>query len=364
MFSKYFNFLKQFDWILLVSVFLLVCFSLAALGSIALSKESPDFSFFGKQLIYTAVGFFLLIVLSFLDYRLFKNYALIFYAVVLILLVGVLIFGKTVRGTTGWYSFGSFNFQPVELAKLGLIVFLSRFLSMRAREMDKLKHLFTCGAVSSLPIFLVLLQPDFGSALILFFLWFGMLFLIGVKKSHLLIILLIISLLLVGAWFFAFKDYQKARIISFLNPSSDPLGRGYNILQSKIAVGAGGLFGRGLGFGSQSQLKFIPESQTDFIFAVIAEELGFVGIFLVLGIFGIFFWRAIKIAKKVRDDFASFLILGISVLFLIQIFINVGMNIGLVPVAGIGLPFLSYGGSSLVVNLAMVGIIESIAART
>jgi rod shape determining protein RodA len=195
-------------------------------------------------------------------------------------------------------------------------------------------------------------------------LWFGMLFLIGVKKSHLLIILLIISLLLVGAWFFAFKDYQKARIISFLNPSSDPLGRGYNILQSKIAVGAGGLFGRGLGFGSQSQLKFIPESQTDFIFAVIAEELGFVGIFLVLGIFGIFFWRAIKIAKKVRDDFASFLILGISVLFLIQIFINVGMNIGLVPVAGIGLPFLSYGGSSLVVNLAMVGIIESIAART
>lgn len=364
MFSKYLNFLKQFDWILLVSVLLLICFSLAALASIALSQEVPNFSNFKKQLFSFAIGFLLLVFFSFLDYRLIKNYTFIFYIVVLIILLGVLFFGKTVHGTTGWYSFGEFNFQPVELAKLSLIVFLARFFSTRAREMDKLKHLLFCGAISALPVILILLQPDFGSALILFFLWFCMLFLIGVRKKYLLAIFLVICLLFVGAWFFVFRDYQKARILSFLNPGRDPLGYGYNITQSKIAIGAGGLLGRGLGFGSQSQLKFIPESQTDFIFAVVAEELGFVGVFLILGIFGIFFWRVAEIAKKVKDDFAMFLILGIAVLFSIQIFINIGMTLGLVPVAGIGLPFLSYGGSALLINLVMVGILESIATRS
>lgn len=364
MFSKYFHSLRQFDWIFLVSVILLVCLGLVALLSVALSKETPDFSIFKKQLTSLAIGLVLLFLFSFLDYRLLKTYSLVFYALILVLLVGVLIFGKTVRGTTGWYSFGSFNFQPVELAKLGFVVFLSRFFNVWAREMNNFKHLFLCGVISSLPIFLVMLQPDFGSAMLLFFLWLVMLLLTDIKRVYVLVILLLIFLLLVGAWFFVFKDYQKARISSFLDPSADPLGRGYNILQSKIAVGAGGFMGRGLGFGSQSQLKFIPESQTDFIFAVIAEELGWVGAFSLLGIFGIFFWRIAKISKKVREDFALFLILGIAFLFFIQIFINIGMNVGLLPVAGIGLPFLSYGGSSLIVCLAMAGIVESIASRT
>ncbi len=364
MFSKYYYFLKQFDWFFLVSVILLSCLSLVALLSIALSKEDPDFSFFKKQLVYIGIGFIFFIFFSFLDYRLLKNYSYIFYVLALIFLAGVLFWGKTVRGTTGWYSLGPVNFQPVEFAKLGLIVFLSKFFSVRAREMNNLKYLFWCSAFSGLLVLLVMLQPDFGSALILFLIWFVMLLLTDIKKTRILIILLLICLLLVGAWFFVFEDYQKARILTFLNPGVDPLGRGYNILQSKIAVGAGGIAGRGLGFGSQTQLKFVPESQTDFIFAVIAEELGWLGAFSLLGIFGLFFWRIAKIAKKAREDFTLFLISGIAFLFFIQVFINIGMNIGLLPVAGIGLPFLSYGGSSLIVFWAMAGIIESIVSRT
>lgn len=364
MLSRYFLFFKRFDWVLFVTVLLLLILGLVALYSIALSKTISDFLNFKKQIIFIFVGLALFVIFCVLDYKWLKFYYFVFYGVAVLLLIGVLILGETVRGTKGWFSFSWFNFQPVEFAKLSLIIFLARYFSHGAHEIFKLKHILVSGLFSGLLVILVLLQPDFGSALILFLLWFGMLFLIGMKRSHLLILLLLIAVLFVSSWFFVFEDYQKARIISFFNPSSDPLGRGYNITQAQIAVGSGQLWGRGIGFGSQSQLRFIPENQTDFIFAVLAEELGFLGSILILSLWGIIFWRIIKIAQKARDDFGLFLAVSTAIIFLIQVFINIGMTIGVAPVAGISLPFLSYGGSALVMNLAMIGILESIAARS
>jgi len=190
-----------------------------------------------------------------------------------------------------------------------------------------------------------------------------MLIIIGIKRLHLLSIIAVILVLAFSSWFFFLQDYQKNRILTFIDPSRDPLGQGYNITQASIAVGSGQLVGRGLGYGSQSQLKFLPESQTDFIFAVIAEELGFIGVVIILFFWLIFFWRLIRGLKTCSNDFGVFLVLGISLLFIIHIFVNIGMNIGLAPVTGISLPFLSYGGSFLISSLFMVGLAQSVIIR-
>jgi rod shape determining protein RodA len=364
MLTKYFSSFKRFDWILAGAVILLLALSLAALYSISLSKSPPDFLNFKKQLIFIVVGFAVFFFFSLFDYKWLRYYTTILYILTILLLVGVLIFGQEIRGTKGWFDFSFFNFQPVELAKLILIIFLSKYFSRGAHEIFRFKHILVSGIFSGILVGLILLQPDFGSAIILFFLWLGLLFLIGIKKSHFVLLIITILVLFAGAWFFLFKDYQKARIINFFDSGSDPLGRGYNITQAQIAVGSGMFWGRGIGFGPQSQLKFIPENQTDFIFAVIAEELGFFGSFLLLLLWGTIFWRIIKIAKNARDNFGLFLTVGTGIVFLIQIFINIGMTLGVAPVTGISLPFLSYGGSSLVLNMAMVGILESIAARS
>ena len=355
---------RKFDWILFGAVFLLLVLGLVALYSISLSKADSDFLNFKKQIIFIVIGLGGFAFFSSIDYKWLKTYSLFFYILAVILLVAVLIFGQVIRGTKGWFSFSFFNFQPVELTKLILIILLSRYFSKGAHEIFRLKHILISGTLSAILVGLVLLQPDFGSAMVLFFLWFGMLFLIGIKKKHLLLLILLIAVAIVGAWFVFFDDYQKARITTFLDPTSDPLGRGYNITQAQIAVGSGMFWGRGVGFGPQSQLKFVPENQTDFIYAVLAEELGFFGSFLILLLWGIIFWRITAIAKRARDDFGTFFAVGTGMVFLIQIFINIGMTVGLAPVTGISLPFLSYGGSALVMSLAMAGALESVAIRS
>ncbi len=363
MLSRYFSFLKRFDWVLATSVFLLLVLSLVALYSISLSKTPPDFLNFNKQLIFIFVGLAAFFVLSILDYKWLSFYSFIIYGAAAVLLIAVLIFGQVIRGTQGWFGFGWFNFQPVEVAKLAMIIFLAKYFSRGAHEIFNFKYIAISGVFSGVLIGLVLLQPDFGSALVLFLLWLAILFLIGIKRSHLILLLVLVAALLAGSWFFVFQDYQKERVMSFFDASRDPLGRGYNIIQAQIAVGSGQMLGRGIGFGPQSQLRFIPESQTDFIFAVLAEELGFLGAALILALWGVIFWRIVRIARRARDDFSLFFAAGAAIVFLIQIFINIGMTVGVAPVTGISLPFLSYGGSALVVNLAMIGILESIAAR-
>ncbi len=356
---------KKFDWLLLLNVCFLIILGLILIYSVALGSQSEqNFLNFEKQIVFFIFGVFLALFIGFFfDYRVLIRYNIFLYIAGVLLLIAVLIFGKTIRGTTGWFAIGDFSFQPVEFIKIFLIIYLSKFLSDKAKYIGRFKYLVLSSFGVILLMILIVMQPDFGSALILFMLWLILILLTGIKKSHLifLVSLLIISSLIL--WFFVFQDYQKERIMVFINPSLDPLGSGYNITQAMIAIGSGQFFGKGLAFGSQSQLKFLPESQTDFIFAVLAEELGLAGILLLIALFGFLFFRLINIAKKTQDNFATYLIISISTLFFIQLIINIGGNSGLLPVTGITLPFVSYGGSSLIANMILIGLVESIVVR-
>lgn len=362
--KKYLSELWHLDWILLIAVILLISFGLAALYSVALSQKDPNFLNFKKQLIFAGIGILLVLVIGLVDYRWWEHYGYLIYIIAGLLLLTVLIFGQTLRGTTGWFSFFGFTFQPVEIAKLALITVLAKFFSQKAGQLHYFKNIFFSGLFAALFFLLVILQPDFGSAILLFLIWLGLLLFLSIRKAHLLLIVSLIIFSLIIGWFFLLKDYQKDRILILINPDLDPYGRGYHVRQAVIAVGAGNIFGRGLGFGSQSQLKFIPASQTDFIFAVIAEELGFLGVSLIIIFWGVIFYRLIEAAKNASDNFSLIFILGTSILFFIQFFINIGMNIGLVPVTGISSPFLSYGGSFLITSLILIGIVESIISRS
>lgn len=364
MFNKLIIYLKNFDWILFTSVLLLICFGLAEIYSVALGRAELDLLNFKKQIIFIILGIILFFSLVFFDYHSLRSYSKYFYILGLVLLIGVLFFGQTIRGTKGWYNLAGFNLQPVEFIKLVLILFLAKYFSSASPKTKEFKRLLISGSGALLLIILVLAQPDFGSAFVLFLSWLSMIVLVGFNKKYLLAIGLILAIVFSGAWHFALEDYQKQRIITFLNPSFNPLSQGYNVSQAIIAVGAGRLAGRGLGFGSQSQLKFLPEAQTDFIFAVVAEELGFSGVLLILLFFGIFFYRCLYHLKRINNDFGVFFILGALSLIFIEMFINIGMNLGILPVVGISLPFLSYGGSGLISSLMLVGVVESIIIRS
>jgi len=364
MLNKLILHLKNFDWILFTSVLLLVCFGLAEIYSVALGQSQVDLLNFKKQILFIAIGFSLLFLFVFFDYHSLRSYSKYFYIFGLILLVGVLFFGQTIRGTKGWFSLAGFNLQPVEFIKFVLVLFLAKYFSSSALKTKEHWRLAVSAGGTALLAILVLLQPDFGSAMLLFSCWLAMIMIVGFNKKYLLALVLILAVVSAFSWQFALHDYQKQRIITFLNPSFNPLDQGYNVSQAIIAVGAGGLTGRGLGFGSQSQLKFLPEAQTDFIFAVVSEELGFSGVLLILLFFAIFFYRCLYHLKKVNNDFGIFFILGAISLIFIEMFINIGMNLGMLPVVGISLPFLSYGGSGLISNLMFVGVIESIIIRS
>lgn len=355
---------KYFDWLFFVAIVMLFCFGLAALYGLATSFEKPDFTNFQKQIIIGLGGIIILIFLSSLDYKTLKPYAYFFYIANIALLILVIFFGQTLRGTTGWLSIFGFNFQPAELMKVALIILFANYFSAKLHQVSELKFIFTSGLLALIPFSLVALQPDFGSAMMIFFIWFFMIFISGVRRWPLLIILGSLIVCFVFAWFFVFKDYQKDRIMTFLNPNLDPSGRGYQIRQGTIAVGSGQLYGRGLAAGSQSQLKFIPAAHTDFIFTVIAEELGFVGGSLVLLFYFVFFLRVIRAAIRAPDNFGLFLVLGASVMFFCHLFVNIGMNLGIMPVTGISLPFLSYGGSFLLISFILAGLIESVIVQS
>ena len=361
---RIFSIIRRFDWLLLGAVVLLICFGLAALYSITVSFEQPNFFNFQKQVLFALAGLALLFSLGIVDYRFWKGMGGIAYLAAAGLLVTVLFLGRVISGTRGWVVLGGVNFQPVELAKLALLIFLAGFLSTRTVSTKGLLNFLLSGLAAAVLCGLVLLQPDFGSAIILFLLWFLLTLLAGADKRYVISVMLLFAVLFGLSWVYFFQDYQRDRIMTFFNPQADPYNRGYHVRQATIAVGAGGWLGRGLGFGSQSQLKFIPASQTDFIFAVVAEELGFFGVSLVLVLWAVVFYRLGRAALRCRDDFATLFIVGVSIVFFSQVMINIGMNVGLLPVTGIALPFLSYGGSFLVVSLMLVGLVQSMVART
>lgn len=363
MWTKLLTVFNRFDWVLFFSALLLIAVGLAALYSIGLGQETQQFEPFKKQIIFAVVGIIVLFAATFFDYRALEKSYWWLYLIGIALLVLVLFFGVTIRGTRGWFAIGSWQLQPVELTKLIMAVTLSYYFAHRAREMMYFKNILFSGLVVFSFFLLIMLQPDAGSAFVIFGMWLISLFLTKYKKSHMAIIAVLLIVAATSSWFFVLADYQQDRIFTFINPAADPYGAGYNVTQSVIAVGAGQLVGRGLGFGSQSQLKFIPESQTDFIFAVVAEELGLVGVGLLLLLYAILLYRLIRIVQYAPDDFAQFLVAMIAIIFFIHIFVNVGMNMGLLPVTGISLPFVSAGGSFLIVSLLLIGIAQSVSMR-
>lgn len=356
----------KFDWLLFAVVLLLVFCGLAIIYSITLGQgnvvngsilSSP---LLHKQIISLAIGIIFFCVFSLANYRLFYLCSRYLFFGIIILLLSVLFCGDTIRGTTGWFEIGGFNFQPVEVAKLILIVILAKYFTINGRYLAQFRHVILSGIISLIIISLVLLQPDFGSAIILILIWGGMMFCAGVSKKYLILVALTAILVMALSWLFVLKNYQKERLLVFLNPQADPQGSGYHVAQSIIAIGSGQLFGKGLGFGSQSQLKFLPESHTDFIFAVIAEEMGFVSVIFFFALFAFLYYRLIKISKDSVDDFGSLFCVGIIISLFSQMFINLAMNIGVLPVTGLPLPFVSFGGSSLIMSLTMIGVAQNV----
>ncbi len=356
--------LRSADWLFLLSLFALLALGLSAIYSVELSQATGDFLNVKKQLVAMGVGGTVFFILTLSNYKSFQNYSLVFYVFACLLLLAVLFFGNTIRGSTGWFVVGPVSFQPVELMKVSLVVALATYFSRKARRPFGLRSLLQSGLIAAVPITLVMFQPDFGSASILFGLWFVIMLFAGLPWRYIGLMMISGVGMFYLSWNFFFAEYQRARILTFLDPSLDPLGQGYNVTQAIIAIGSGGLFGSGLGFGTQSQLKFLPESQTDFIFAVIAEELGFIGVSLLILAFTLMFWRLWRMARQSQDDFTAYLLLGAGSVIFLQFFVNVGMNLGIFPVTGIGLPYVSYGGSSLVVMFVLAAIIQSIAVRT
>jgi len=349
----------QIDWILFSAVFLISLAGLVTMNSFLSSEAGGKDYFSNRQVLWLVVSLTVFFIASLIDWRFLRRTGVVvslFLAscAMLLLLFGL---GTVVKGAQSWFDFGGFSFQPSDPVKLVLILLLAKYFTRRHIEIANVRHLFISGLYALILTILVILQPDFGSALILFAIWVGMVLVSGISKKHLLGLTLITLGVMSILWSFVFEPYQKQRIVTFIHPLADVRGAGYNAYQSTIAVGSGQLFGKGIGYGTQSKLKFLPEYETDFIFAAFAEEWGFVGITILLILFGIVLWRIIENAILGAGNFESFFGLGLAILFMTHITIHVGMNIGLLPVTGTTLPFMSYGGSHLVTEFLGLGIL-------
>lgn len=351
--------LKTIDWLLVAFIVPIVLAGLFTMKSFVPTEDTG--TFFKKQIISIILSLIVFFVFSFIDFRFLKRTDILvtlflFFSGLLVLLF---VLGNVSHGAQSWFNFGGFSFQPVDMMKLVLVLILSKYFSRRHVEIRNVKHIFISGFYTLIPFVLILLQPDFGSAMIIFLIWLGMVLVSGISKTHLFLVFLSGVVGFLVLWFFMFAPYQKARILTVVNPLADIHGTGYNSLQSTIAVGSGQIFGKGLGFGTQSRLKFLPEPQTDFIFAAFSEEWGFLGSILILVLFGLVIWRILYSASIGLSNFEMLFGMGIAIYFLSHILINIGMNLGLLPVTGIPLPFMSYGGSHLLTEFAGLGILMS-----
>jgi rod shape determining protein RodA len=316
---------------------------------------------FYKQIVWLLISWGVFFIFSRINYRIFFDIAFIFYICNLLLLVVVDLFGKTALGAQRWLNIGGFNFQPSELSKAAVIFMLARIFSS-AQNKGFLRGVVLPFILVSLNAALIVKQPDLGTGLILVFLFFMLGFASGVKKRYFLILIIAAVSFSPFVWNHL-KSYQQKRLIVFLNPNAEPLGAGYTIIQSKIAVGSGKILGKGFLSGTQNQFNFLPERHTDFIFTVIAEEWGLVGSAILLIIYFSIINRMLKIARCLKDPFAIFLSLGIASLFFLHIFINVGMTLGILPVVGLPLMFISYGGTHLLVSFTLLGVFFNVWLR-
>jgi len=333
------NHIKHLDWIIIVSSLVLVGIGLLSLYSSSLSRG--DFENFLKQLIFLLVGVFVMLAVSFVDYRLFRNnsYLLLFlYAAGVAALAGLFIFAPEIRGIQGWYKVGSISVDPIEYMKIILIMLIAKYLSSRHTELYRIQHIFLSGFYFAIPVLLIFFQPDLGSALLLSGLWLLTMLISGIRLFHFVAIIFAGLLIFSLGWTFVLQDYQQDRIISFIEPELDPLGTGWSQLQTKIAIGNGALFGRGIGQGTQTQYGFLSEPQTDFIFAAIAEEFGLLGITLLLLSFLLLIWRMLRVGLHAGNNFSRLFVSGFAILLGLQALINIGMNVGALPIIGLSFP--------------------------
>jgi rod shape determining protein RodA len=348
---------RRIDWVLY-----LLTLPIVGAGLVTMYGFGSSENFFTKQIIAFLIATIVFLGIQLFDTHLFKrsNFLVFMYGFLIFLLAALFVIGKTANGAQSWFSLGGFSFQPAEFMKFVLILLLAKYFSKRHIEIKHIKHIAISGVYALIPIGLVILQPDFGSALALFLLWFGMTLVSGLSKKHLLFLIGAGVVIFVSLWVFFLKPYQKARITTFLNPVADVRGAGYNAHQSIIAVGSGTLFGKGVGFGTQSRLSYLPEYETDFIFAAFAEEWGFIGALIFLALFAILLYRITRITLHGQSNFDILVGTGVLIYFISHIAINIGMNIGLLPVTGNALPLMSFGGSHLIVEYALLGIVSKI----
>lgn len=327
-------------------------------GLLTMSSFTGRDAYFWKQGLFILISLSVFFFASTFEYRFLKQTRVVvgIYSVLLGILSLLFIIGRVAKGAQSWFSFGGFSFQPADLMKLALIIVLAKYFSRRHIEIANIRHIIVSGVYAFIPFVLVVLQPDFGSAMVLFAIWLGMVLVSGISKKHLFAVFAIGVVTFLIAWNFVFKPYQKARIINFIDPLQDIRGTGYNAYQSTIAVGSGGLLGKGIGYGTQSRLNFLPEYKTDFIFAAYAEEWGFIGAILLLIFYLLIMYKLATYALVADSTFEALFTYGVLIWFLTHIAINIGMNLGVMPVTGIPLPLMSYGGSHLVAECLALGM--------
>ena len=365
---------KHINWYIPIVTLLLIAIGILAISSAAeINKESvAGIKLIKKQLISVVLGIILIIIIQFFDYRIFQHYSSIIYFATIAVLGMILIIGTTAKGRTGWISLGAFNFQPSELAKVTMILVLAEVIDRNREELIYLTGFLKPFLYIFLPTLLILLQNDLGTSLVLITIFIAMLFVGGGNIRFMVLVfgggflcavLLIASHLFFDTPLIFFKKYQLNRLIVFLNPGIDPTGIGYNLIQSKIALGSGRLYGKGLFAGTQNQLRFLPEKHTDFIFSVIGEEFGFIGVLVVIILYLILLWQIINVAREAKDNYGRLVATGIAAMFFFHVLENIGMTMGLMPITGLPLPFISYGGSSMVTSLIAIGLVINVNIR-
>ncbi len=315
-----------------------------------------------RQMLLLAISVVVYMVIAAFDMRFIRRTSVVMalYGVSTLLLAVVLAV-HPVMGARAWFSLGLISFQPADVAKLALVIVLAKYLSRRHVEIGDFRHIIVSGMYALVLVGLIVIEPDLGNAIIVSVMWFGMMLVSGISKKHLMFIGIVGMIIASVLWFDGLKPYQRARIVSFVNPAGDMHGTGYNAYQAKIAVGSGELLGKGIGYGTQSKLRFLPEYQTDFIFAAFAEEWGFIGIVLLLAVYALLFVRMVHIAQAAATNFDAFFTIGVFFLLIAHLTIHVGISLGLLPVTGTTIPFMSSGGSHLVLEFAALGIVTSLA---
>lgn len=353
----------HFDWTLLGLILIIAGIGILNLYSATATIEVSGTPYYLKQIFWLLIGMFMMVVIAFIEYRYFSDIAYLIYGIALILLIAVLVYGMITSGAQRWIRVGSLSFQPSELVKISLILALAKFFHHPPQpDGYTLKQLFIPFLFLLLPMILILKQPDLGTAIILLLVFFSILIFVKVRWSTLLTIGLVGGAAVPLLWHFL-KEYQKKRIITFFNPNLDPLGAGYHLIQSKIAIGSGGIFGKGFLKGTQCKLGFLPEQQTDFIFSALGEEWGLIGSLVVIGLYFVLILWGLRISIQAKDRFSAILAFGVVAMFFWHVFINIGMVLGIMPVVGIPLPFLSYGGSFIISTLIGMGLLINVSMR-